>query len=225
LLDRINEFFLREWETVCKHRDPLVCVGEDEPANPHSAVDNRTDRPQNGAVPLAQEWVGGRAQKAAGAGAFLRVRGAAKSGPKEDSPELRKEVSNMSQTGREPPERNPNLRTTTTTIVPPNQNASSASPASANRPSRDLDALVDEYSDQFGDSRHVASNRSRARRLWQQTGLSSEDFARALIDAGARTIAHTANVENRMSYFFGVLKGVLREWGLVVHDRQSIRLS
>jgi hypothetical protein len=219
LLERLNELILRDWETVWKHRDPLVSDGEDESANPHSTVDNRTDHPQNGEGHRAQEWVGGRAQNAVGAGANLRVRDAHKSAPKEDLPQVSNRVSDLRQTDREPPERKPNLRTTTTAIVASNQATSRIPEASADHRTREVDSLVDQYSDQFGDSRHVASNRSRARRLWQQTALSSEDFARALADAGARTIAHTVNVENRMSYFFGVLKGVLRDRGFPVDDR------
>jgi hypothetical protein len=219
LLDRLNELILRDWETVWKHRDPLVSDGEEEPADPQPGVDNRPDRSQNDGGRRPQKWVGDHSQETAGAGADLKVGRAHKSAHKEDLPERRGNDLSIKRENREPTERNSHLRTTTTTAPSSPQDVSAMESSATGDDERAIDSIMDEYSDQFRDSRHVASNRSRARSLWQQTTLSPQEFVRALADAGARTAAHATRVDNAMPYFFGVLKGVLRERGFEADDR------
>ena len=99
-----------------------------------------------------------------------------------------------------------------------------------------LDRVIADYSDQFDDRRHLSSNQTQARRLCGHSGLGVADFVQVLYEAGARTASHVDRIERIESdgihrlprvrpYFFGVVKGVLRERGcnipVSVHDTSA----
>jgi hypothetical protein len=146
----------------------------------------------------------------------LAARPADKKRPEQDLPVKRTGGNPRDKSKRDEPERDQDLRTTTNSIPRPFSEAQGPAEDTAF-----LDSIVDEYSDRFGDSRHVASNRSRARRLWARTDLSAREFAAALTEAGSRSAAHADRVESAMPYFFGVLQGVLRAKGFDVDGRAA----
>ena len=87
---------------------------------------------------------------------------------------------------------------------------------------QELRQAITDYSDQFGDRRHLTGNQTRTRRMLEESELPVDRFVRAVYVAGARTAARSHRLTgsgstnpdgtpNVMPYFFGVLKGVLAE--------------
>jgi len=214
LLDRLNDLILRDWDTVWKHRDPLVAdSAEDESeASVQIAVDNpppgrelsASPGTQDSAIPLPRKSAGARRANVASPADSSGQHGL-------DTPEP-----------DAPPDDDP----------PPDQDASDEDaihrPATATSRldcsiPEELARAIADYSDQFGDRRHLAGNRTRALRLWQESGLAEGEFLRAVYTAGARTATRADRVrgssstgepdgpKNLMPYFFGVLKGVVGE--------------
>ncbi len=74
--------------------------------------------------------------------------------------------------------------------------------------------LLHDFSREMGDMDHVASNISQATRLYRESGLGLDAFFTILYEARVRT-RKTGGVQNRMSYFFAVLRDIV---GTVIGD-------
>lgn len=233
LLDRLNELILRDWDTVWKHRDPLV--SDDVPGEADSftrvdnSVDNSPDRSQESVGDRLQKWEGPHPHKAAGDSGDFGASPADKNHHEEESIKKRQLQPTTPDRRGENLEKN-SLRATTTT-VPTLVDSKSTGDVEAGR-TRAIDRVVADYSDQFDDRRHLSSNRTQARRLCQQSGLEVEEFVQVLYEAGARTASHLDRIEKAesdgihhtpkvMPYFFGVIRGVLRERGCKVEENIS----
>jgi hypothetical protein len=84
-----------------------------------------------------------------------------------------------------------------------------------------LDLLIEELTQRFGDApEHLAANRTRARRIWRESGLSADAFLALAREAERRTLDCAArirkrstvsiNTANKMPYFFAVLANLVR---------------
>lgn len=211
LLDRLNELILRDWDTVWKHRDPLVSDGDDESGYPPPPVDNSPSGPQYEAGGRPQKWAGEVSQKSAGAISDLGAGPAQKSARKKDP--IDQDIPRQDPRKRDQSIREKQLRATMASsevegnLTPPPPGVTTS-----------LDEVIATYSAQFQDRRHLTANRTRVQRLYQQSGLPLDEFVAVLGEASARTIDHTDKISgpHSMPYFFGVIKGILRERGQVV---------
>ncbi len=104
--------------------------------------------------------------------------------------------------------------------------ATSALPAPAALPdavtgSDTLERLIDELSQRFNDApEHRAANRTRARRLWRESGMAEPEFLALVREAERRTLecaprirkqsTVSKNTANKMPYFFAVLSNLVR---------------
>jgi biotin operon repressor len=205
LLERLNELILRDWDTLWKHRDPLVSNGEDDETTPPRPVDSSPPGPQKSAGASRQKWAGGRSQKWVGPGRRMSVGPAPRSAPEVEAPNS--DAARMeSQSIEDEPVEEKHHRATTTPHVSPLVL---------------IERAIAADSDELGDQRHLAANRTRARRLWSQTDLPADEFVRILGEARARTLEHAERVISQertgvhlapmlMPYYFGVVKGILR---------------
>lgn len=226
LLDRLNTLILRDWDTIWKHRDPLVSDGDDDD-NVDNLVEKSAPHRVLSAPAGTQNSAGGRQQISAGVSRHSSLDPAHRNQSHEkESFDNKQVLKGRSKEDEIPAKEEENLRATTTKA----SISSNSQLVSVNHPrSATLDRIIADYSDQFGDRRHLSSNRSRARRLWAQTDLTDEEFAKVLYLAGARTAAHADQVRNvesdgvhwepkLMPYFFGVVKGILQERGWQIDE-------
>lgn len=65
--------------------------------------------------------------------------------------------------------------------------------------------LMHDFSREMGDMDHVASNTTQAHRIYEQAGLELDEFFAIMYEARVRT-RKTGGVQNRMAYFFTVLR-------------------
>jgi hypothetical protein len=210
LLDRLNDFILRDWDTVWKHRDPLVADASDE-ASPHPNVDNTPSGRGVSASTRTQDSAIPRTRSSAGSGRAIEAPPADQTQQHGvDEPQLEMALPD-SGPQPDPTEAETDHRSATTLSTLDGLS------------SDELASAIADYSDQFGDRRHLSGNRTRSIRLWQQSGFSEAEFVKAVYTAGARTASRAARVrgspsegdadapKNLMPYFFGVLKGVVAE--------------
>jgi hypothetical protein len=74
--------------------------------------------------------------------------------------------------------------------------------------------VITDFSQELGDADHIVSNVSQALRLWEAFGLTEQDFVASLYDAKTLTRKyqsrpHHAAMQNKMAYFFTVLRSLL----------------
>jgi len=74
--------------------------------------------------------------------------------------------------------------------------------------------VITDFSQELGDTDHIVSNVSQSLRLWENSGLSEEDFVAVLYDAKSLTRKyqsrpHHAAMQNKMAYFFTVLRSLV----------------
>lgn len=85
----------------------------------------------------------------------------------------------------------------------------------------DLERLIDELTERFGDApEHRAANRTRARRLWRESGMAEPEFLALVREAERRTLGCaqrirkrstvSQNSANKIPYFFAVLSNLVR---------------
>ena len=214
LLERLNELILRDWDTVWKHRDPLVSDDDDDSSYPPPSVDNSSPSPQSEAGASPQKWVGHLSQKAVGASRDLAAGPAQRSGHKQDP-------ANLDTEAIDPPSQDQSInekQIRATTLHPSTEKHSPPGPTLTS-----IDERIATCSDQFHDRRHLAANRTRALHLYQQSGLPLDEFVAVLGEAAERTLNHSDRIAgpHAMPYFFGVVKGVLRERGLSIDERPT----
>jgi hypothetical protein len=226
LLARLNELIRRDWESVWKHRDPLVAAEDDGVV---ADGDISVDKPP----PVEVSFRGERERNYRGEGveSFRGERDRSfrlpesESASEEDS--VKKEGQGRSgNSDRKEDSRTSSLRATRTSDIP--------SPARQIELPHDpsIDRAIADYSDQFGDRPHLAANQTRAHRLWRQTRLESREFLDVLYVAGGRTASHLGEIEGTetdgihrhpkaMPYYLGVVKGVLRERGWTIEEKST----
>ena len=84
-----------------------------------------------------------------------------------------------------------------------------------------LEQLIDELTERFDDApEHRAANRTRARRLWRESGMAEADFLLLVREAERRTLECAPRIRkrstvihdaaNKMPYFFAVLSNLVR---------------
>lgn len=78
--------------------------------------------------------------------------------------------------------------------------------------------VVSDFSDELRDSEHMVSNVTQALRLWQLSGLDEQEFIGLLYEAKTLTRKYQGKnglrgIENKMAYFFRVLRGLIGEQG------------
>jgi hypothetical protein len=83
-----------------------------------------------------------------------------------------------------------------------------------------LAAVVTDFSDEFGDSSHTVSNVTQVLRLWSGSGQPESDFVEVLYEAKRRTREYQGKqgargIQNKMAYFFTVLRDLVQESLLV----------
>ncbi len=76
--------------------------------------------------------------------------------------------------------------------------------------------VLSDFSNELQDSEHVVSNVTQALRLWQTSVLDEQEFVGLLYDAKTLTRKYQGKnglrgIENKMAYFFRVLRGLIGE--------------